>query len=93
MKKPIAALAASSIIAVSACANLTPEQKNDVGVATIGAVAAGATAAVLFQANAGWTVAAALAGAAAGVLIASNSRTGQCAYADGKGGYVTRPCR
>lgn len=93
MKTTVAALAASSIIALSACENLTPQQRNDVGAGTVGAVAAGATAALLFNANAGWTIAASLAGAAAGVLIARNSQTGQCAYSDGQGGYVTRQCQ
>ena len=31
--------------------------------------------------------------AAAGVLIARNNNTGQCAYSDGNGGYVTQQCR
>lgn len=92
MKKTLAALAASSVIVLGACANMTPQQRNDLGAATTGAAIGGITAAI-FDANAGWAVASALAGAAAGVLIARNNNTGQCAYADGKGGYVTEPCR
>ncbi|MEM6579294.1 MAG: glucose-6-phosphate isomerase [Pseudomonadota bacterium] len=93
MKSTIAAVAASSIIVLSACANLTPQQRNDLGAATAGAAVGGVAAAAIFNASAGWVVASSLAGAAAGVLIARNNNTGQCAYSDGNGGYVTQQCR
>jgi len=59
--------------------------------AAIGA-GAGLIGAAVFDANAGWTVLSTLAGAAAGTLIARNTRTDQCAYANGDGTYRTVPC-
>ncbi|MEM6579187.1 MAG: glucose-6-phosphate isomerase [Pseudomonadota bacterium] len=93
MKSTFTAIALSSVIVLGACANLTPRQRNDLGAATAGAVVGGVAAAAIFNASAGWIVASSLAGAAAGVLIARNNKTGQCAYADGNGGYVTQQCR
>ena len=93
MKNTLAALAASLVLVLGACANLTPEQRNDLGAGTAGAVVGGVAAAAIFNASAGWVIASSLAGAAAGVLIARNNNTGQCAYSDGDGGYVTEPCR
>ena len=40
----------------------------------------------------GWLAVSTLAGATAGALIARNSRTNECAYADGTGGYTTGAC-
>ena len=93
MKNEIIAIAAAATLVLAGCENMTPEQRNDVGAAAVGATVGGVAAAAIFNASAGWVVASALAGAAAGVLIARNNSTGQCAYADGKGGYVTRPCQ
>ncbi len=59
--------------------------------AAIGA-GVGLLGAAAFDADAGWTVASTLAGAAAGTLIARNTRTNQCAYANGDGTYRTVPC-
>jgi uncharacterized protein YcfJ len=87
MKKQITALATAAALTVTACDTLTDEEQG----ALIGA-GAGAVAAQAFDANLGWTVVTAAGGAAAGALIARNQRTDQCAYADGRGGYVTRPC-
>ncbi|WP_057793381.1 glycine zipper 2TM domain-containing protein [Roseovarius atlanticus] len=87
MKTKITALVTAAALTVTACDTLTNEEQG----ALIGA-GAGAVAAQAFDANLGWTVVTAAAGAAAGALIARNQRTNQCAYADGRGGYVTRPC-
>jgi len=59
--------------------------------AAIGA-GVGLLGAAAFDADAGWTVASTLAGAAAGTLIARNTRTNQCAYANGDGTYRTVRC-
>jgi len=59
--------------------------------AAIGA-GTGLIGAAIFDANAGWTVISTLAGATAGTLIARNTRTDQCAYANGDGTYRTVPC-
>jgi len=53
---------------------------------------AGLIGSAVFDANAGWTVLATLGGAAAGTLIARNTRTNECAYANGDGTYRTVPC-
>ena len=87
MKKHVTALAAAAALVLAGCEDLSKEEQG----ALIGA-GAGAVVAQVFDANLGWTVVAAAAGAAAGVLIARNQQTNECAYADGRGGYVTRPC-
>lgn len=59
--------------------------------AAIGA-GAGLVGAAVFDANRGWTVISTLAGAAAGTLVARDTRTDECAYANGDGTYRTVPC-
>lgn len=87
MKRKITAFAAVSVLVLAGCEDLTQEQQ-----AAIFGAGAGAVVAQAFDANLGWTVVTAAAGAAAGALIARNSRTNECAYSDGRGGYVTRSC-
>lgn len=87
----IAAFSAVAALSLAACDGMSPNQRAVVGGLTGAAV--GLAAADLLDANNNWTVIAALGGAAAGVLVARNTRTGQCAYSDGRGGYYSAPCR
>jgi hypothetical protein len=79
-----------ALFTLTACENLTPEQRTIVGVA--GGAAAGLIAADALEADDDWRLIAGLAGAAAGTLVAQNSQTGNCAYARGDGTYYTAPC-
>lgn len=88
MKTKLTAFITAAVFVLAGCEDLSQEEQG----ALIGA-GAGALLATAFDANLGWTVVTAAAGAAAGVLIARNQRTNECAYADGRGGYVTQPCR
>ncbi len=90
MKNTAIGIAMASILGFTACAPLTADQATVVGVA--GGAAGGLLLAELLDADDNWRLIAALGGAAAGTLIAQNARTNQCAYADGRGGYVTRAC-
>ena len=90
MKRLKLCLAATSLVALTACENLTPEQRTVVGL-TAGA-AAGLVTAELLEADRDWKIIAALAGAAAGTIVAQNSATDRCAYARGDGTYYTAPC-
>lgn len=87
MRQKIIATTAAATFVLAGCADLTEQEQ-----AAIFGAGAGAIAAQAFDANLGWTVVTAAAGAAAGALIARNSQTNQCAYSDGRGGYVTRSC-
>ncbi|MEL7115352.1 MAG: glycine zipper 2TM domain-containing protein [Pseudomonadota bacterium] len=60
--------------------------------AAVGGVLGAITAAAL-GASTEWVIIGTLAGAAAGALVGQNSRTGECAYADGSGGYYRAACR
>lgn len=91
MTKRVTAAIAISALVLAGCDSLSDDQSQDIGAGLFGAGAAAIVATAL-DANAGWTIVAAAAGAAAGVLIARNSRTNECAYADGQGGYTTRAC-
>lgn len=86
----IAATAASSLVFLQGCENLTPEQRTIVGIT--GGAAAGLITAEVLDADDDWRLIAALTGAAAGTVVAQNSATGQCAYARGDGTYFTAPC-
>jgi outer membrane lipoprotein SlyB len=77
-------------LALGAC-TMTAQERTVLG--GIAGAAGGLILADAFDANPNWTVVAALGGAAAGALVARNSATGQCAYANGRGQYYTRPCR
>ncbi len=85
------ALAATALLGLQACENLTPEQRTVVGL-TAGAAAGLITADVL-KADNDWRLISALAGAAAGTVVAQNTSSGQCAYARGDGTYYKAPCR
>ncbi len=80
----------SLILPISACDNLTTQQRTVVGV-TAGA-AAGLITAEALKADDDWRLIAALAGAAAGTIVAQNSSSDLCAYARGDGTYYTAPC-
>ncbi|NKX44300.1 glycine zipper 2TM domain-containing protein [Roseicyclus persicicus] len=90
MKLKITAALFTAALALAAC-QPTPQNQ-----AALGAVVGGATGlaiAELTDANPQWTAVAVIGGAAAGSVIAQNQTTRECAYADGRGGYYTAPCR
>ena len=89
--KLTALLAASALTIAAACEDMTQQQRDDLTAGAIGAGVGGVGASIL-GADQGWVWVAAAAGAATGVLLARNNRTGECAYADGRGGYYTAPC-
>jgi osmotically inducible lipoprotein OsmB len=78
-------------LGLSACTTMTPNERAVVG--GLAGAAGGLVLADALGANPNWTIVAALGGAAAGALVARNAYTNECAYADGRGGYVTRRCR
>lgn len=84
------ALIIAGVLSLSACENLTPEQRTVVGVA--GGAAAGLITADALKADDDWRLIAALAGAAVGTVVAQNSATGNCAYVRSDGTYYTAPC-
>ena len=90
MRSQMFALLSASALLVSACDDMTPQQRAAVGAA--GGAAAGFLVADAFDANDNWTVLTTLAGAAAGTLVAQNAETRDCAYARGDGTYYTAPC-
>lgn len=85
------ALTAAAALTVAGCADMTTNQRDQAAAGLFGA-GAGAVGAKILGADAGWTMIAAAAGAATGALIARNQQTGECAYADGRGGYYTADC-
>ncbi|SFS12501.1 glycine zipper 2TM domain-containing protein [Yoonia litorea] len=89
-KAKMIALTASGAFFVAGCENLTADQAALVGSA--GGAAAGLVAADVFDADDDWRMIAALGGAAAGTVVAQNSRTSQCAYANGDGTYRLAAC-
>ncbi|MCC5988181.1 MAG: glucose-6-phosphate isomerase [Pararhodobacter sp.] len=89
-KFTIAAVIAAAFT-LSACDEMSPGQRDLTG--ALGGAAVGLIAADALRANPNWTIVAALGGAAAGVMVARNTATNDCAYADGRGRYVVRPCR
>lgn len=90
MKRHAILAAGAALVLLQACQGMTPEARTVAGVA--GGAAAGLIAADALKANDEWTLIAALAGAAAGTVVATNSTTGQCAYARGDGTYYRAPC-
>ena len=78
------------VMGLTACENLTAEQRTVVGLA--GGAAAGLIAADVLQADDDWRLIAALGGAAAGTVVAQNQNGQTCAYARGDGTYYTAPC-
>ena len=89
MRKPIIILSTAAALGLAGC--LDTSDNRELAGAAIGA-GVGLAGAALFDANAGWTVISTLAGATAGTLIARNTRTNQCAYANGDGTYRTVAC-
>ena len=85
------ALVSAAALTLAACDGLSPTERAVVGGLT--GAAAGLITADVLGADRNWTVISALGGAAAGVLVARHASNGQCAYADGRGGYYTAPCR
>ncbi|MEZ5716629.1 MAG: glucose-6-phosphate isomerase [Paracoccaceae bacterium] len=91
MKTKLLPLALIGSMALSACMEMTPSEKNELGGALAGA-AVGVITAKALGANSNWTIITALAGAAAGSMVAKNAKTNECAYARGDGTYYTAPC-
>lgn len=75
---------------LSACTMTSNERAVAGGLA---GAAGGLVLANALDANPNWTIVAALGGAAAGALVARNAGTNECAYSDGRGGYITQRCR
>lgn len=90
MRNTVTAFACTALLALSAC-NTTTNNDQLTG-AMVGGVL-GAITATALGADTNWLVIGALAGAATGALVAENRRTGECAYADGNGGYYRAACR
>jgi len=80
----------AALLSLGAC-TMTSNERAVVG--GLAGAAGGLILADALNANPNWTIVAALGGAAAGALVARNTRTGECAYANGRGQYYTRPCR
>jgi len=90
MKNWMFGLIGISVLLVSACDDMTTEQRTVAGVA--GGAAAGLIAADALEADNDWRLIAALAGAAAGTMVAQNNQSKTCAYARGDGTYYEAPC-
>jgi len=90
MKSMILATAAVATLSLGAC-TMTNNERMAVG--GLAGAAGGLILADALNANPNWTIVAALGGAAAGALVARNTATGECAYANGAGGYYSAPCR
>lgn len=88
--RPWHTVALSTTLLLTACENLTTEQRTVVGV-TAGA-ATGLITADALKADDDWRLIAALVGAAAGTVVAQNNSTQNCAYARGDGTYYIAPC-
>lgn len=91
MRKWMIAAAGISVLSLSACDTMTPNQRTVAGVA--GGAAAGLITAEALGADNDWRLISALAGAAAGTVVAQNSANNTCAYARGDGTYYQAPCR
>ena len=90
MKNVAFTFACISILGLSACQNLTSDQRTVAGVA--GGAAAGLITAEALGANKNWRLISALGGAAAGTMIAQNQNRKVCAYARGDGTYYEAAC-
>lgn len=84
-------LIVASLTSLTLAGCIDTSENRELSGAAIGA-GAGLVGAAVFDANPGWTVISTLAGAAAGTLVARNTRTDECAYANGDGTYRTVPC-
>lgn len=90
MRNVALTVACMSILGLSACENLTSEQRTVAGVT--GGAAVGLITAEALGANKNWRLISALGGAAAGTAIAQNQSRKICAYARGDGTYYEAPC-
>jgi outer membrane lipoprotein SlyB len=90
MKHLTIVVACISILGLSACENMTTEQRTVAGVA--GGAAAGLITAEALGANNNWRLISALAGAAAGTVVAQNQARNLCAYSRGDGTYYEAQC-
>ncbi|WP_371039163.1 glycine zipper 2TM domain-containing protein [Rhodosalinus sp. FB01] len=90
MRRLSLAFTCTAMLAVSACENLTREERVVVGGLTGAAV--GLITARELTDDDDWVIIGTLTGAAAGALIARNRDTGRCAYATRGGGYRVAPC-
>ncbi|WP_127105851.1 glycine zipper 2TM domain-containing protein [Pararhodobacter zhoushanensis] len=87
--KALMIAAAVGTLTLGAC-TMSSNERTAVG--GLAGAAGGLLLADAFDANDNWTIVAALGGAAAGALVARNSAQGDCAYADGRGGYYRAAC-
>ena len=87
MKHPLVLLLCGTF-ALSGCMASTTGPGAD---AAVGGVLGAITAAAL-GADTEWVIIGTLAGAVAGTLVGQNRRTGECAYADGNGGFYRAAC-
>lgn len=83
-------LALVSSLALAGCMSSPDAQRQAAGTA-VGGVAGLAVGKALGLGD-GWVAVTTIAGATAGTLVARNTANNMCAYADGRGGYVRRPC-
>jgi osmotically inducible lipoprotein OsmB len=83
-------IAATSAMLVLGGCNLTQNEATVLG--GVAGAAGGLLLADALNANPNWTIVAALGGAAAGALVARNTRTGDCAYSNGRGQYYRAAC-
>lgn len=87
MKNPLAAFGLSALL-LSGCMATDAE----IAGGLIGGAVGGLTASAIGSSDE-WIVLATLIGATAGTLVARHAEDGDCAYADGRGGYYRAPCR
>ena len=90
MRTRIFGAACAGLMALTGCAELTPDERLAVG--ALGGAAGGLIAADVLEADDDWRIISALGGAAAGTVVARNLATGRCAYARGDGTYYRAPC-
>ena len=89
MKKSVIA---ASLMAVTALAGCQLSEQDRANLGLFGGAVGGFLIADAFGASTEGQLLAAAAGAAGGTLLARSTSTGDCAYADGLGGYRIAPC-
>lgn len=91
MSKTLLPLLLGTTLVVSACTNLTGQDRANIGL--LGGAAGGFLLAEAFDANEEWTILSTVAGAAAGTVVArSTTNSNNCAYSNGDGTYTVAPC-